>query len=102
MGPYWWPNPAKPGGLPYVRRDGERNPEIRNDYDAPRLAAVTGAVTTLALAYDFTDDETYARRATLLLRTRFLDPATRLNPHLRYGQRSQGIPQAPAARSHET
>src|SRR6516165_774821 len=26
--PYFWPDPSKPGGLPYLRRDGERNPEI--------------------------------------------------------------------------
>ena len=23
VGPYWWPDPAKPDGLPYIRRDGE-------------------------------------------------------------------------------
>jgi alginate lyase len=46
MGPYWWPDPTKPNGLPYIRRDGERNPEIRTDYDAPRLGALTGAVGT--------------------------------------------------------
>src|SRR3954467_3401954 len=23
--PYWWPDPSKPGGRPYIRRDGERN-----------------------------------------------------------------------------
>ena len=27
MGPYWWPNPDTPNRLPYVRRDGEKNPE---------------------------------------------------------------------------
>lgn len=27
MGPYWWPDPGRPGGLPYVRRDGRVNPE---------------------------------------------------------------------------
>ena len=27
VAPYWWPNPNTPNGLPYVRRDGEVNPE---------------------------------------------------------------------------
>src|SRR6266699_6950002 len=74
MGPYWWPDTTKPGGLPYIRRDGERNPEIRRDYDAPRLGALTGAVGTLALAYYFSDDERYAQHATQLLQAWFLDP----------------------------
>ena len=26
--PYFWPGPGEPNGLPYIRRDGERNPEI--------------------------------------------------------------------------
>src|SRR3954465_11347972 len=25
-GPYWWPDPTKPDGLPYIRRDGDVNP----------------------------------------------------------------------------
>jgi len=28
-GPYWWPDPAKPDGLPYIRRDGEVNPDSK-------------------------------------------------------------------------
>jgi hypothetical protein len=28
MAPYWWPNPETPNRLPYIRKDGERNPEI--------------------------------------------------------------------------
>ena len=27
IGSYWWPDPSKPNGLPYIRKDGERNPE---------------------------------------------------------------------------
>ena len=25
-GPYWWPDPKNPGG-PYIRKDGQRNPD---------------------------------------------------------------------------
>src|SRR4051812_7276442 len=25
LAPYWWPDPSKPDGLPYIRRDGEVN-----------------------------------------------------------------------------
>jgi len=102
MGPYWWPDSTRPGGLPYVLRDGERNPEIRDDYDAPRLAALTGAVSTLALAYYFSDEEKYAEHATQLLRRWFLDSATRMNPNLRYGQRIPGVTEGRAAGIIET
>ena len=31
VSPYWWPDPDMPGGLPYVRRDGERNPDADSE-----------------------------------------------------------------------
>src|SRR5947208_15750997 len=80
MGPYWWPDTTKPGGLPYIRRDGERNPELANRYAAPRFAALAGAVTTLGLAYYFTDDEQYAERAALPLRAWLPHPPAPLSP----------------------
>ena len=90
VGPYWWPDPLKPDGLPYIRRDGETNPE-RYEYDSSRMKSMVHAVVTLARAWYFTDDARYAERAVLLLRTWFLDTATKMNPHLQYGQAIRGI-----------
>ncbi len=89
IGPYWWPDPSKPDGLPYVRRDGEVNPE-RYEGDNARMRAMVDAVETLALAHYLFEHEPYAERAAHLLRTFFLDPKTRMNPHLQYGQAIPG------------
>jgi len=90
MGPYWWPDPTKPNGEPYVRRDGEFNPErSTNAFDVSDLDAMSGAVEALSLAYWFTDDVRYAAKAAQLLRVWFLDPATRMNPNTKY---AQGVP----------
>ena len=93
FGPYWWPDSSKPTGLPYIRRDGEMNPVMRRESDAPRLHAMTDAVETLSLAYWFTGEDRYADRATMLLRRFFLDSATGMRPHLRYGQAIPGVTQ---------
>ena len=91
LAPYWWPDSTKPGGLPYIRRDGEMNPQTRIDHDGLRFGALTGAVEALALAYWFTGQERYAAHAAHLLRGWFISPATRMNPHLRFAQAILGV-----------
>jgi hypothetical protein len=90
LAPYWWPDPSTPNGLPYVRRDGEVNPGARRDVDDGPFGQMQGAVETLTRAYVATRDERFATRAALLLRVWFLDPATRMNPNLNFGQAVPG------------
>ena len=102
LAPYWWPNPNAPDGLPYVRRDGEVNPERDQTSDRRRFANLVQSATTLALAYFFTGREEYAEHATKLVRVWFMDDATKMNPHLRFAQAVPGRNQGRGAGIIET
>ncbi|HEY4082719.1 MAG TPA: alginate lyase family protein [Burkholderiaceae bacterium] len=92
MGPYWWPNPASANGLPYVRRDGHRNPQVAGDaLDAERMQAMGRDIFELTLAHHFGADDRHAEKAVSALRHWFLEPATAMHPHLRFGQGIPGI-----------
>jgi len=91
LAPYFWPNPNTPDHLPYIRRDGERNPEITQIADHDNMSKMSSAARALALGYYLTGKEEYAARAALLLRTWFLDPKMRMNPTLEFAQGIRGV-----------
>lgn len=87
---YVWPDPTKKNGLPFKGIDGQRNRDLVSWGDPLRLRALETALNALTLSYLFSGREVYAEHAMLLLRTWFLDPATRMNPSLLYAERVPG------------
>ena len=92
IGIYWWPDPKETDGKPYIRRDGLVNPEVHsNNYDEAAMGNMILAVRVLSRAYFYTGNKVYAQHAAELLRTWFLDPDTKMNPNLNYGQMIPGV-----------
>jgi len=89
--PYFWYDSTKPNGLPYMRKDGERNPEINKITDKKYLVNFEDATKTLALAFYLTGEEKYATKAAELIRYWFFNEDTKMNPNLDYAQGVPGI-----------
>ncbi|MGQ7241861.1 alginate lyase family protein [Salinicola sp. V024] len=94
--PYYWPSPILPKWLPYMPRDGVRVPGTvlyapeSDQYDRTRLQRLFDDVTTCAIAWARSGEARYAQHAATLIRVWFIDPTTRMNPHLKYAQVRQG------------
>src|SRR5881392_1053365 len=65
--PYFWYDSSKPNGLPYMRRDGVRNPEINKITDRTYLGRLENATRILSLAWYLTGEERYAQKSAELL-----------------------------------
>jgi len=92
-GDYWWPDPKNPGG-PYIRRDGETNPQ---NFTAHREAMVRLSlqVPALAAAWKITRDpatcKKYADKVGEHLWAWFGDEKSKMNPNLEYAQAISGV-----------
>lgn len=84
---YHWPDPARPDGFPWIRRDGDINPDCySDDFDYLRLCRLAENTTVLAVAAYLTDDARYGAHAAAMLRRWFITPETRQNPNFALAQ----------------
>lgn len=82
---YAWPDPNDPTRT-WQLIDGKRNHEAVNTFDSPKIASMSRRVIALTQGWYFLDDRRYARAAAEQLRAFFINPATRMNPHMEYAQ----------------
>jgi hypothetical protein len=87
-GDYWWPDPNNPGGT-YQQKDGQTNPEnfTAHRHAMIRLSEITA---TLTSAWLITKDKAYSEKALEHLNAWFVNPLTKMNPHLLYAQAIYG------------
>jgi hypothetical protein len=87
---YYWPNPKTSNGLPYIEHDGLVNPEVATYGDLTAITTMISRVDTLAYAYYFTGNISYATQAGKFLRVWFLNSATKMNPDMTHAQLVKG------------
>src|SRR5215203_7508008 len=61
--PYFWYDSTKPNGLPYIRRDGQHNPEMNKITDHKFFGDLDNATRALSLTWYLTGEEKYAAKA---------------------------------------
>lgn len=83
-GPYWWPNPENPDGS-YIRHDGKRNPDRFVEHKNLHMKFYR-ALTSLAISAWMTGEKKYAERAEEFINAWWINPETKMAPHLKYAQ----------------
>ena len=89
VGPYFFPDPTKPDGKPWIEKDGVFNPN-RLQYDNGKLVKMSDRVEICALLWHFKRDAAAAEYAVKQLNCFFVAPETKMNPHLKFGQSIPG------------
>jgi hypothetical protein len=86
LAPFWWPDHTKKDLMPYVYRDGKLNPEVYLVPDRNNIHDLIHRTKILSVAYHFTNNISYASKATELLQVWFINNDTRMNPNLQYSE----------------
>ena len=97
MAPYFWPDPTKKDGLPYIQRDGERFPEIYKYTDPDNLTKTLDGCRLLAMSWFITGNSKYSTKAAEKIRVWFCNKETRMNPNMKHAQFIRGINEGRAA-----
>ncbi len=87
---YWWPNPNTLDHLPYIRHDGNTNPE-GDLYDKPKLRRLSYNIYYLCLMYYLTQNKKYYDLLKKNIKYYFLDSITGMNPNINHGQMLRGV-----------
>ena len=77
---------------PYVRRDGQVNPDVRTLPGGTALGSTTRATLLNALAYVLTGTQSYSANAVQYIKVFFLDAETAINPEMDFAQVVRGPP----------
>ncbi|KAG8713018.1 hypothetical protein FRC11_013561 [Ceratobasidium sp. 423] len=100
--PYFWPDCSGVGNdteltndqiyktCPYVRRDGQFNPDARMVNDTGAFQTMTDSIFYNALAWSFTKDPSFSGNIANAIYTWFIAPETSMNPNLNYSQLLRG------------
>jgi len=91
LSPYWWPDSLKVDGIPYIRKDGKRNPKVYEYRERVNSTIFAENVQLLAVTYFLSEEEKYAEKAAEMLRVWFLYPITGMNPNMTYSQYVPGM-----------
>ncbi|UNY97884.1 alginate lyase family protein [Zhouia spongiae] len=91
MATYWWPDTTKNNKVPYIRKDGVVNLEVKVITDNYNLVRFCRSIKILGLAYFYSGDEKYAKKGGEMLRTWFIHPETKMNPNLQHAQFIKGV-----------
>ena len=91
LAPYFWADSTKSDGLPWKSRDGEVNPLSRgSNTDQTRISDLWDALDALTYGYYFSGDVKYTNKAKELMNVWFIDPKTKVNPNINFGQSVPG------------